>query len=166
MPPSYPPCVTPFSELKKTTIDSLLGEINHRGTYLLVRSLTPQNRATAVTAIVEDEKGDVHTVRLCYQPDDGEPLIREDTVMIIKEPFLAMAIDGSLVLHLTTTDGGGGQPAEGAGGGAAARGGGCGGRRGDCLRAGRDGAGRGGRRGRAGEDLHPAGGGGAAVGAV
>lgn len=95
LPPSYHPCVTPFSELKKTMIDNLLLETHHRGTYILVRSLTPQNRMVAVMAVVEDEKGDILQLLLYNQADDGEPFVREGTVMILKEPFLKTMSDGS-----------------------------------------------------------------------
>lgn len=104
VPPSYPPCVAPFSELKKTMIGDLLLETHHRGTYMLVRSLLPQVRATAVMAIVEDERGDVLMVQLYHQGDDREPLIREGTIMILKEPFLKVTLDrnyGLRVDHLS-----------------------------------------------------------------
>lgn len=100
VPPPYPPCVAPFSELKKAMIGDLLLETHHRGTYVLVRSLTPQDRATAVMAIVEDEKGDVLMVQLHHQVDDREPLVREGTVMILKEPFLKVMLDGSYGLRV------------------------------------------------------------------
>ncbi|KAH6848398.1 hypothetical protein B0I37DRAFT_342808 [Chaetomium sp. MPI-CAGE-AT-0009] len=100
LPPSYPPCVAPFSELKKTMIGDLLLETHHRGTYMLVRSLTPQDRTTAVIAIVEDEKGDVLMVQLYHQVDDREPLVREGTVMILKEPFFKVMFDGSYGLRV------------------------------------------------------------------
>ncbi|KAH6641429.1 hypothetical protein F5144DRAFT_133266 [Chaetomium tenue] len=95
LPPSYPPCVASFSELKKTMIDNLLLETHHQGTYILVRSLTPQNRMVAVTVVVEDENGDILPLLLYHQADDGEPLVREGTVMILKEPFLKAMADGS-----------------------------------------------------------------------
>ncbi|KAK3896491.1 hypothetical protein C8A05DRAFT_39969, partial [Staphylotrichum tortipilum] len=100
VPPSYPPCVAPFSKLKKTMIDDLLLETHHRGTYMLVRSLTPQDRTTAIVAIVEDENGDVLLVQLRHQADDGEPLVLEGTVMILKEPFLKVMLDGSYGLRV------------------------------------------------------------------
>ncbi|KAK3294133.1 TPR domain protein [Chaetomium fimeti] len=100
VPPSYPPCVAPFSELKKTMMGDLLLETHNRGTYMLVRSLTPQDRTTAVLAIVEDEKGDVLMLQLHHQVDDREPLVREGTVMILKEPFFRMMMDGNYGLRV------------------------------------------------------------------
>ncbi|EAQ86054.1 hypothetical protein CHGG_07307 [Chaetomium globosum CBS 148.51] len=49
----------------------------------------------AVMAVVEDEKGDILQLLLYNQADDGEPFVREGTVMILKEPFLKTMSDGS-----------------------------------------------------------------------
>jgi hypothetical protein len=81
-------------------IGDLLLETHHRGTYILVRSLTPQDRETAVMAIVEDEKGDALLVQLHHQVDDREPLVHEGTVMILKEPFLKVMLDGNYGLRV------------------------------------------------------------------
>ena len=99
VPQPYPPCVEPFSNLKKTMIDDLVLETHHRGTYLLVRSVTPQDWMTAVMAIVEDEKGDVLMVQLYHQKDNAdshaEDIISMGSVMILKEPYLKQTSDGN-----------------------------------------------------------------------
>jgi hypothetical protein len=100
VPPPYPPCTVPLSDLKKTMIDDLLLETHHRGTYLLVRSVTPQDRMTAVMAIVEDEKGDVLMVQLYHQEDGAEDILVEGTVLILKEPFLKTMSDGNYGLRV------------------------------------------------------------------
>jgi hypothetical protein len=100
VPPSYPPCAVPLSDLNKTMIDHLLLETHHRGTYLLVRSVTPQNWMTAVMAIVEDEKGDVLMVQLYHQEDGTEDVIVEGTVLLLKEPFLKLMSDGNYGLRV------------------------------------------------------------------
>lgn len=101
VPRPYPPCVVPLSELHKTMIDDLLLETHHRGTYLLVRSLMSQGREAAVKAVVEDEDGEVVVVHLHHQADDGgEPVVLEGTVMILKEPFLKVMMDGSPALRV------------------------------------------------------------------
>jgi hypothetical protein len=100
VPPPYPPCAVPLSDLKKTMIDDLLLETHHRGTYLLVRSVTPQDRMTAVMAIVEDETGDVLMVQLYHQEDGTEDIITEGTVLILKEPFLKLMSDGNYGLRV------------------------------------------------------------------
>ena len=104
VPSPYPPCVVPLSDLKKTMINDLLLETHHRGTYMLVRSVTPQDRMTAVMAIVEDEKGDVLLVQLYHQEggaDGGaEDILVEGTVLILKEPYLKLTSDGNYGLRV------------------------------------------------------------------
>ncbi|KAK4042680.1 SET domain-containing protein [Parachaetomium inaequale] len=104
VPPPYPPCVVSLSDLKKTMINDLLLETHHRGTYLLVRSVTPQDRMTAVMAIVEDEKGDVLMVQLYHQGDDedggAEDILVEGMVLILKEPYLKLMSDGNYGLRV------------------------------------------------------------------
>ncbi|KAK0717706.1 hypothetical protein B0T26DRAFT_854808 [Lasiosphaeria miniovina] len=101
VPLAYVPCVAPLSALKKTMIDDLLLETHHRGTYLLVRAVTPQNYITAVMAIVEDEKGDVLMAQL-YHQDDGraEDILVEGMVLIIKEPYFKLMSDGGYGLRV------------------------------------------------------------------
>ncbi|OJJ42379.1 hypothetical protein ASPZODRAFT_125576 [Penicilliopsis zonata CBS 506.65] len=96
VPPAYPPCVTSLTELKKITIQDLVLETHHRGSYLLLRAVTSPDSMTAVMAIAEDENSDVLMVQL-YQQDrdlarDGR--LQEGTVMIVKEPYLKLMSDG------------------------------------------------------------------------
>ncbi len=104
VPPPYPPCVEPFSTLQKTMIDDLLLETHHRGTYLLVRTITPPDRMTAVMAIVEDEKGDVLMVQLYHQEDDAdsrtEEILPVGRVLILREPYLKQMSDGNYGLRV------------------------------------------------------------------
>jgi len=94
----------PLSNLKKIMIDDLLLETHHRGTYLLVRSVTPQDRMTAVMAIVEDEKRDVLMVQLYHQEEDAdgraEDVLFEGMVLILKEPYLKLMSDGNYGLRV------------------------------------------------------------------
>ena len=98
VPPPYPPCVEPFSNLQKTMIDDLLLETHHRGTYLLVRSVTSQDRMTAATAVVEDEQGHVLVVQLYHQEDEAdgraEDILSMGRVLIFKEPHLTLVSGG------------------------------------------------------------------------
>ncbi|KAH6855958.1 TPR domain protein [Chaetomium sp. MPI-CAGE-AT-0009] len=100
VPPPYPPCVAPFTDLRKIMINDLYLETHHRGSHLLVRSVTPQDRMTAVMAIVEDEKGDVLMVQLYHQGDDAEDILFQGTVMILKEPYLKVMSDGNYGLRV------------------------------------------------------------------
>jgi len=100
VPPSYPPCQLPFADLKKTAVRDLLLETHHRGSYLLVRTVTPQDRLTAVMAIVEDEQGDVLMVQLYHQEDDAEDVLVECRVLILKDPYLKLMSDGNCGLRV------------------------------------------------------------------
>ncbi|KAJ5542819.1 hypothetical protein N7535_005243 [Penicillium sp. DV-2018c] len=97
LPPAYPPCVRPFSELNKIMIDSLRLETHHRGRYLLLRTITPTNTMTAVMAIVEDEDGGVLVLQLYNQEEElsGAQTLREGTVLVVKEPYVKVMADGN-----------------------------------------------------------------------
>ena len=69
VPPPYPPCIAPLEKLKQMFIKDLQLETHHRGNYLLVRSITPPNRMTAIMAIVVDEREDAVVLQL-YQQDE------------------------------------------------------------------------------------------------
>ena len=66
IPPAYLPCTTPMTGLRRVAIKDLQLETHHRGTYLLLRSITPPSRMTAIMAVMEDENGDVIMLQL-YQ---------------------------------------------------------------------------------------------------
>jgi hypothetical protein len=98
IPPAYTPCSSLFCDLTKVMIKDLLLETHHRGTYLLLRSVTPPDRMTAVMAIVEDEEKDVLMLQLYYQEPENEraaeEILGEGTVLIVKEPYLKLMSDG------------------------------------------------------------------------
>jgi hypothetical protein len=98
IPPAYTPCLSPFCDLAKVMIKDLLLETHHRGTYLLLRAITPPDRMTAVMAIVEDEKKDVLMLQLYYQESENEraaeEILGEGTVLIVKEPYVKLMSDG------------------------------------------------------------------------
>jgi hypothetical protein len=85
-------------------IDDLLLETHHRGNYLLLRSVTPQDRMAGVRAIVEDEHGDVLSLQLYHQEDENDSaaadVIVEGMVMIVKEPYLKTTSDGNYGLRV------------------------------------------------------------------
>lgn len=62
--PPYLPCSTPMTELEPVAIKNLSLETHHRGTYLLLRSITSPHRMTAIMAVMEDENGDVILLHL------------------------------------------------------------------------------------------------------
>ncbi|OQE24015.1 hypothetical protein PENFLA_c010G09886 [Penicillium flavigenum] len=96
LPPAYPPCVSPFSKLKKVMIKSLCLETHHRDQYLLLRTVTPTDTMTAVMAIVEDEDGSVLMLQLYNQEEElsGTHSLREGTVLVVNEPYVKVMADG------------------------------------------------------------------------
>lgn len=104
VPPAYSPCTQPFSTLAKVMIEDLLLETHHRGKYLLLRSITPPDRMTAIMAVVEDENNDVVMLQLYHREEEEERAAREimgeGTVLIIKEPYLKLMSDGDYGLRV------------------------------------------------------------------
>lgn len=117
IPPPYLPCSTPMTELKAITIKNLQLETHHRGTYLLLRSITPPNRMTAIMAVMEDEDGDAILLQLYQQEDErnraAADIVNVGTILLVKEPYFKVMGDGeyglrvdhlSDVVHLTSGD--------------------------------------------------------------
>ncbi|KAF3391247.1 hypothetical protein F1880_007849 [Penicillium rolfsii] len=96
LPPAYPPCVSPFSELKKVMIKSLVLETHHRGQYLLLKTVTQTDTMTAVMAIVEDEDGSVLMIQFYNRGQElsGAQCLKEGTVLVVKEPYVKVMADG------------------------------------------------------------------------
>lgn len=117
IPPSYLPCSTPMTELRPITIRNLQLETHHRGTYLLLRSITPPSRMTAIMAIMEDEDGDAILLQLYQQEDErnraAADVVKVGTILLVKEPYFKVMGDGeyglrvdhlSDAVHLTSGD--------------------------------------------------------------
>ncbi|ROT37968.1 SET domain-containing protein [Sodiomyces alkalinus F11] len=104
LPPAYPPCIRPVSELEPMAISDMRLETHHRGKMILIRVRTPPNRITAVMTIVEDEEGTAVVLQLYHQPDESmvpaEEVLQPDDVFILKEPFFKRATDGSYSLRV------------------------------------------------------------------
>ncbi|KPM41951.1 hypothetical protein AK830_g4617 [Neonectria ditissima] len=98
VPPAYPPCARPLGELKKVMIKNLFLETHHRGSYLLLRAITPADRMSAIMAIAEDENSDVLMLQLYNRESEKErntaEIISEGLVHIVKEPYLKLMSDG------------------------------------------------------------------------
>ncbi|PYI07190.1 hypothetical protein BO78DRAFT_341620 [Aspergillus sclerotiicarbonarius CBS 121057] len=102
VPPAYHPSVAALIELKKVLIKDLTLETHHRGSFLLVRAVTPTDIMTAIMAVVEDERGDVIMLQLYNQEKDlaTDGRLAEGTVMLVKEPYLKMMADGDYGLRV------------------------------------------------------------------
>lgn len=117
LPLVYRPCTTPMNQLSPIAIRDLQLETHHRGTYLLLRSMTPPNYMTAIMALMEDRNGDAILLQL-YQQEDEETrpagdIITVGTILLVKEPFFKLMADGdcgirvdhlSDVVHLKEDD--------------------------------------------------------------
>lgn len=102
--PAYPPCITAVAELKHITIDQLLLETHHRGTYILLRCITPPNRMTAIMALAEDKNNDVVLLQI-YQQENEETrpatdIANSGTVVLVKEPYYKIMSDGEYGLRV------------------------------------------------------------------
>lgn len=102
VPHHYHPSVAALSELKEVLIADLTLETHHRGSYILVRALTPVDRMTAIMTVVEDQRGDVLMLQLYNQEADlaTDGRLVEGTAMLIKEPYLKMMADGDYGLRV------------------------------------------------------------------
>lgn len=104
LPPPYLPCTTPLAELKPIAIRDLQLETHHRGTYLLLRAITPHNRMTAVMVMAEDERDDVISLQL-YQQEEEETREASDivdvgTIVFVKEPYFKVMASGDYGLRV------------------------------------------------------------------
>ncbi|KAI2779923.1 hypothetical protein F4815DRAFT_499978 [Daldinia loculata] len=104
VPPYYPPCIRSAQDLKPLMISEMMLENHHRGSYALVRVLTPPDRMTAVMAIVEDEEGTAILLQLYNQPEESkvakEHILKAQDICIIKEPFFKVTNSGSYSLRV------------------------------------------------------------------
>jgi hypothetical protein len=104
IPPAYLPCIAPVAELRRVAIKDLQLEIHHRGTYLLLRSITPPSRMTAIMALMEDENGDAIILQLYQQEDEdtraAADIIHVGTILLIKEPYFKVMGDGEYGLRV------------------------------------------------------------------
>jgi hypothetical protein len=103
IPPAYPPCITPMDQLRRVAIKDLRLETHHWGTYLLLRSITPPSRMTAIMALMEDENSDVILLQLYQQQDENTrkaaDVVDVGTVLLIKEPYFKIMADGEYGLR-------------------------------------------------------------------
>ena len=104
LPLAYLPCTTPMTQLRPVTIKDLQLETHHRGTYLLLRSLTPPQRMTAIMALMEDKNGDAILLQLYQQEDEdtraADNIVTVGTILLIKEPYFKLMGDGEYGLRV------------------------------------------------------------------
>ncbi|KAF4633568.1 hypothetical protein G7Y89_g4550 [Cudoniella acicularis] len=100
----YPPSVASLQDLKKTMIEDLTLETNHRGSYLLLRFICPAMRVSAIMNIAEDEARTVVPFALHLQ--DPEPIrtadsiLKDQSVIILKEPYFKVGANGQYFIRV------------------------------------------------------------------
>lgn len=98
LPVAYLPCTTPMNQLSPITIKDLQLETHHRGTYLLLRSITPPSCMTAIMALMEDTNDDAILLQLFQQEDEdtrpADDIVTVGTILLVKEPFFKLMGDG------------------------------------------------------------------------
>lgn len=97
IPPAYAPSIVPLANLTKAMINDLRLETHYRGSYVLLRSIVPADRISAVLSIVEDEDGSALTFSLYHQGKERavEDILAQGAVFIVKEPYLKVMADGN-----------------------------------------------------------------------
>ncbi|KAL3420666.1 hypothetical protein PVAG01_07111 [Phlyctema vagabunda] len=104
IPAPYHPYHRSLGDLQEIHIRNLLLETHHRGKYILLRSITPPDRLTAVMTIVEDEKGNAIMLQLYYQDEESvratRDILPERTILALKEPYLKIMADGDYGLRI------------------------------------------------------------------
>jgi len=104
VPPAYLPCTTPLAQLTPTAIRHLRLETHHRGTYLMLRVITPPNRMAAIIVIAEDDQNDVSILQL-YQQDredvrEATDVVDVGTILLVKEPYYKVTAMGDYSLRV------------------------------------------------------------------
>ncbi|CZT19152.1 uncharacterized protein RCC_04998 [Ramularia collo-cygni] len=91
--PAHPPCSTALESLNRVNLTSLLVNVHNKGKFVLARQ-TGQlvlSDTTLVTG-VEDEHGNVALLRLDTHNRPGEDVLLPQTIIAIKEPHFACAL--------------------------------------------------------------------------
>lgn len=102
--PEYAPCTTPLAELQSIKIRDLSLEMQHRGRYLVVRTIAPPNRLDSIGALAVDENDDAIIVQLLHQEDESRrkatDILNEGTILLLKEPYCLAIGEGEYALRV------------------------------------------------------------------
>lgn len=106
VPPAYPPCTVPFSDLTKIMLKDLRLETHHTDRYLILRCIAPPSQLMSVLSVVEDECGDAIMLTLRHQDESRsrDDILGEGRILALKEPYLRRMADGTygiIVDHLS-----------------------------------------------------------------
>ncbi|KAI0160748.1 TPR domain protein [Xylariaceae sp. FL1272] len=102
--PPYPPSVRSIADLTPMPLLQMRVFERHPGKKVTVRVLTPPLTVGTISAIVEDENGNVVRLELCHQPKlpliGAEDILCPNTVLLVKEPFFMLDMDRQYVLRV------------------------------------------------------------------
>lgn len=94
----YLPSIAPLETLHKISIRDLKLETHHRGSFLLLRSITPAIRYQSVASIVEDENSVAVRLSLYQQEPEtirkADDILKQSAVIILKEPYFKIVGSG------------------------------------------------------------------------
>ncbi|RGP80068.1 hypothetical protein FLONG3_1839 [Fusarium longipes] len=97
VPEPYPPCTLEEKDLKSIRISDMRLDTHHRGTKVLLHTLSAPDRNDAIMVIVEDE-GDTAVLMKLYQQEDEKKVpcnsfLGNSEVFFVKEPFFKRSYD-------------------------------------------------------------------------
>lgn len=103
-PAPYVPSTRSVNDLQPLMISDMTLETHHRGKKVFIRALTPADRITAITAIVEDEEGTAVILQLYNQPEEDQvgkdSMLEHHDIFVIKEPYFKVTTDGQYSLRV------------------------------------------------------------------
>ncbi|KAF2666238.1 hypothetical protein BT63DRAFT_53662 [Microthyrium microscopicum] len=98
--PSYPPCTK--TQLERMYIADLRHCTHHRGSYLILRAVTPPKRIVGIRVLMEDDKGDAIQLQLNMQEDEerrvATNIVDVGRIILIKEPYFEVMENGEYAL--------------------------------------------------------------------
>ena len=92
-----------LKSLKKILIDDLRLETWHKGSYIVLRTITLPYLIVGLSTIVEDETGQVVMLSL-YNfvkdlSDNPDLYLPKDSVLLIKEPYFKLGVNGAIMIR-------------------------------------------------------------------
>ncbi|KAJ5690204.1 TPR domain protein [Penicillium macrosclerotiorum] len=101
VPPPYHPCASRMESLRKIMVTDLLLETHHRGSYVVLRTITPVHIMTGILVIVEDESDTPITLQIYHQETRSlADKFPKGTILVVKEPYLKVTADGEFGIRL------------------------------------------------------------------
>ncbi|KAE8152342.1 hypothetical protein BDV25DRAFT_137917 [Aspergillus avenaceus] len=101
LPQAYPPSHTPLQDLKQIHLQDLRQETHHRGSFLILRAITPSKKTIPVRVVAEDENESVFLVAIYLQDQRTvEEELGTGSIIIVKEPYVQLTGCGPTELRV------------------------------------------------------------------